>query len=101
MLRAYFVGVSEIDAHVILPILLLNYHDVGELVGVLHLDHGSNIDMLLDFLVDDQVMFLGELLPFLFNRRMVGRNLELMGDDRWVDACHTLVGPNETIHVFG
>lgn len=57
MLRACFVEVGKVNALAILPILLLDYHDVGELVRILHLDNGSNIDELLDFLVDDQVTF--------------------------------------------
>lgn len=61
-----FVEVGEVDVHPILPVLLSYYHDIGEPIGIFHLDQRTDVDELLDFFIND-----------LFHRGVWGGRVQL------------------------
>ena len=54
----------------------------------------------MDLLINDFVALGSELASLLFDKRMVGIDLESMHHYVWVDSCHVLMGPSEAIVVL-
>ena len=98
--RAGSVHISKINAKSPLAILLLDEDNIIQPVGIIYFLNSSGLEEFADLLVDRLLPFWGETSSFLFNEFEGGGDIQLVGDNCWVNSSHDLLLPSEYFHIL-
>ena len=98
--RASSVHVSEVNAESPLAICLLDEDNISQPIRIIYFSDGSGLEEFADLLIDHLLPFWGETSSFLFDGFEGGGDIQLVGDNCWVNSSDVLLLPGEYVHVL-
>ena len=91
------VNISKINAKSPFSIYLLDENHVSQPVGIIYFLDNSGLKEFADLFVDRLLPFWGEASSFLFDRFKGGSDIQLVGDNCWINSFHVLLLPSEYV----
>ena len=88
--RASPVNINNVNAESSFSICLLDENHISQLVGIIYFPDSSGLEEFADLLVDRLLPFWGKTSSFLFDGFEGGGDIQLVGDNFWVN-CWVLV----------
>ena len=98
--RASPIHIGKINAESQFAICLLNENRISQLVGIIYFSNSSGLEEFVDLFIDRLLPFWGEASSFLFNGFEGGGDVQLMGDDCWVNSSHVLLLPSQYVLIL-
>ena len=98
--RASPVHIGKINAESPFAIHLLDENHISQPVKIIYFSDSSGLEMFTDLFVDRLLPFWGEASSFLFDGFKEGGDIQLVGDDCWVDSPYVLFLPSEYVRVL-
>ena len=97
--RASPININKVNAESSFSICLLDENHISQLVRIIYFSDSSGLEEFADLLVDRLLPFWGET-SFLFDGFKGGGDIQLVGDNRWVNCSHVLLLPSEYFHTL-
>ena len=98
--RASPVNIGKVNAESPLSICLLDENHISQSVGIIYFPDSSSLEEFADLFVDRLLPFWGKTSSFLFDGFEGGNDIQLVGDNCWVNSSHVLLLLSEYIHIF-
>ena len=98
--RASPVNIDKVNAESPFSICLLNENHISQPLGIIYFSDSSGLEEFVDLFINHLLPFCSEASPFLFGGFERGGDIQLMGDNCWVNSFHFLLLPSEYFHVF-
>ena len=98
--RASLVNISKVNAKLSFSICLLDENHISQPVGIIYFSDSSGLEEFANLFVDCLLPFWGETSSFLFDGFEGGNDIQLVGDNCWVNSSHVLLLPREYFHIF-
>ena len=92
--RASPVNISKVNAESPLAICLLDENHISQPVGIIYFPDSSGLEEFADLFVDRLLPFWGKTSSFLFDEFEGGNDIQLVGDNYWVNSSHVLLLPS-------
>ena len=94
------VNIGKVNVDFPLAICLLDENHISQPVGIIYFSDGSSLEEFAYLFVDRLRPFWGKTSSFLFNEFEGGNDIQLVGDNCWVNSSHILLLPSEYFHIF-
>ena len=88
------VNISKVNAESPFSICLLDENHTSQPVGIIYFSDSSGLEEFADLFVDRLLPFWGEISPFLFDGFEGGNDIQLMGNNCWVNSSHVFLLPS-------
>ena len=98
--RASPVNINKANAESPFSICLLDENHISQLVRIIYFSDSSILEEFADLFVDRLLSFWGETSSFLFDEFEEGGDIQLVGDNCWVNSSHVLFLPGEYFHIL-
>ena len=98
--RASPVNIGKVNAESQFAICLLDENHISQPVGIIYFSDCSGLEKFADLFLDLLLPFWGETFSFLFDGFEGGGDIQLVGDNCWVNSSHVLLLPSEYFHIF-
>ena len=98
--RASPVNIGKVNAKSPLAICLLDENHISQPVGIIYFSDRSGLEGFVDLFVDHLLPFWGKTFSFLFDCFEGGNDIQLVGDNCWVNSSHVLLLPSEYFHIL-
>ena len=98
--RASPVNIGNINAESPFSICLLDENHISQLVRIIYFSDSSGLEEFADLFVDHLLPLWGETSYFLFDGFEGGNDIQLVGDNCWVNSSHVLLLPSEYLHIL-
>ena len=94
------INIGKTNAESPFSICLLDENHISQPVGIIYFSDSLGLEEFADLFVDRLLPFWGEASSFLFDGFEGGGDIQLVGDNCWVDSYHVLLLPSKYIHVL-
>ena len=94
------VNIYKVNAESPFVICLLDENHISQPVGIIYFSDSSGLEEFFDLFVDSLLPFWGETSSFLFDGFEGGGDIQLVGDNYWVNSSHVLLLPSEYFHIL-
>ena len=94
------INIGKVNAESPFSICILDENYISQPVGIIYFSDRSGLEEFVDLFVDHLLTFWGENSSFMFDRFEGGGNIQLVGDNCWVNSSHVLLFPSEYFHIF-
>ena len=98
--RASPINIGEVNAESPLAICLLDENHISQPVGIIYFSDSSGLEEFVDLFVYRLLPFWGETSSFLFNGFEEGTDIQLVGDNLWVNSFHVFLLPSEYFNIL-
>ena len=98
--RASPVNIGKINVESPFSIRLLDENNISQPDGIMYFSNSSVLEEFSDLFVDRLLPFWSEASSFLFDGFEGGGDIQLVGDNCWVDSPHVLLLPSEYVRVL-
>ena len=93
--RASPVNIGKVNAESPFSIFLLDENHIIQPIGIIYFSDSSGSEDFVDLFVDCLLPFWDETFSFLFHGFDGGGDIQLVGDNCWVNSSHVLLLPSE------
>ena len=98
--RASPINIGKVNADSPLAICLLDEYHISEPVGIIYFSDSSILEEFANLFVDCLRPLWEKTSSFLFDGFEEGNDIQLLGDNYWVNSSHVLLLPSEYFHIF-
>ena len=98
--RGSQINIGKVNAESPFSIFLLDENHISQQVGIIYLSDSLGSEEFVDLFVDRLLPFWGETSSLLFHGFDEGGDIQLVGDNCWVNSSHVLLLPSEYFHIF-
>ena len=97
---ASLVNNVKVNEELPFSIFLLDKNHINQPDGIIYFSDSSGLEEFTNIFIDLLLPFLDEASHFLFDGLEGGGNIQLVGDNCWVNSSHVLFLPSEYFHVL-
>ena len=94
------VNIGKVNAESPFAICLLDENHISQPVGIIYFSDSSGLEEFADLFVDRLLPFWGKTSSSLFDGFEGGDNIQLVGDNYWVNSSYVLLLPSEYFHIL-
>ena len=94
------INISKVNAESPFAFFLLDENHIIQSARIIYFLDSSGLEEFADLFVDLLLPFWGETSPFLFDGFEGGNDIQLMGDNCWINSSHVLLLPRKYLHIF-
>ena len=94
------VNISKVNIESPFSICLLDENHISQQFGIIYFSNSLGLEDFVDLFVDRLLPFRGETSSFLFDGFEGGNDIQLVGDNCWVNSSHVLLLQSEYFHIF-
>ena len=94
------VNICKINVESPFSIRLLDENHISQPIGIIYFSNSSSLEEFVNLFVDRLLPFWDEASSFLFDGFEGGGDIQLMGDNCWVDFPHVLLLLSEYVRVL-
>ena len=95
------INISKINVESPFAIFLFDENHISQPVGIIYFSDSSGLEEFANLFVDRLLPLWGETSSFLFDGFEGGGDIQLVGDNCWVNSSHVLLLPSEYVQVLG
>ena len=94
------VSIDKVNVESPFSICLLNENHIIQAVEIIYFSDSSGLEEFADLFVARLLPFWGETSSFLCDGFEGGNDIQLVGDNLWVNSSHVLLLPSEYFHIL-
>ena len=94
------VNINKINAELPFSICLLDENHISQPVRIMYFLDSSGLEEFVDLFVNRLLPFWGETSSFLFDGFEGGDDIQIVGDNCWVNSSHILLLQSEYFHIL-
>ena len=98
--RASSVNIGKVNAESPFSICLLDENHISQPVGIIYFLDCSGLEEFANLFVDRLLPFWVKTSSFLFDGFKGGGDIQLVGDNCWVNSSYVLLLPSKYFHIF-
>ena len=98
--RVSSVNIGKVNAESPFIVCLLDENYISQPVGIIYFSDSSSKEEFVDLFVNRLLPFWGKTSSFMFDGFEEGNDIQLMGDNCWVNSSHVLLIQSEYLHIL-